>query len=90
MSFLKKVFGGKKEKAAPTTTASIQNIQETEDLLKKKQEVLEEKINHEHDTARQNASTNKRSKKFRMILIINLIELNHFSRNAGSQTKETS
>jgi hypothetical protein len=62
MSFLKKVFGGKK-KEAPSTTNSIQNVLQTEELLIKKQEVLEEKIQQEHEIARQNASKNKRGKK---------------------------
>lgn len=62
MSFLKKVFGGKKDKSDTSATGSIQ---QTEELLLKKQEVLEEKIEHEHEVAKQNASTNKRSKKFR-------------------------
>lgn len=62
MSFLKKVFKGKKKDSSPTTAESIQKIQETEEILLKKQEVIEEKIQQEHDTAKQNASTNKRSK----------------------------
>lgn len=62
MSFLKRVFGAKKKDKVPNTYQSIQDIQKTEDLLHKKQEVLQEKIQHEHETARKNASTNKRSK----------------------------
>lgn len=62
MSFLKKVFGGKKKSTVPNTAESARNIQETEELLEKKQIFLEEQIEHEMEIAKKNASTNKRSK----------------------------
>lgn len=43
MSIFGKLFGGKKEEA-PSTQDSLQKLQETEDLLIKKQEFLEGKI----------------------------------------------
>merc|ERR1712168_776841 len=59
MSFFGKMFGGKKE-AAPTTGEAIQKLRETEDMLLKKQEFLEKKIDSELATAKKNAKTNKR------------------------------
>ena len=45
MSFFGKVFGsGKKGEKAPTTGEAIQKLRETEDMLIKKQEFLEKKI----------------------------------------------
>ncbi len=62
MSFFGKIFGtGKKGDAAPTTGEAIQKLRETEEMLMKKQEFLEKKIDQELDIARKNAKTNKRS-----------------------------
>lgn len=60
MSFFSKVFGGKKEQAAPSTAEAIQKLRETEDMLIKKQEFLETKIDNEVLIAKKNASKNKR------------------------------
>lgn len=59
MSFFGKVFGGKKE-TTMTTAEAIQNLRETENMLIKKQEFLEHKIEEEFQTAKKNASKNKR------------------------------
>uniref|UniRef100_A0A1I8MSQ5 Snf7 n=1 Tax=Musca domestica TaxID=7370 RepID=A0A1I8MSQ5_MUSDO len=59
MSFFGKMFGGKKEQA-PTTGEAIQKLRETENMLIKKQEFLETKIEEELNIARKNASKNKR------------------------------
>ncbi|XP_017044554.1 charged multivesicular body protein 4c isoform X1 [Drosophila ficusphila] len=59
MSFFGKMFGGKKE-VAPTTGEAIQKLRETENMLIKKQEFLEAKIEDELNIARTNASKNKR------------------------------
>ncbi|XP_018792604.1 PREDICTED: charged multivesicular body protein 4c [Bactrocera latifrons] len=59
MSFFGKMFGGKKE-VAPTTGEAIQKLRETENMLIKKQEFLETKIEEELNIARKNASKNKR------------------------------
>lgn len=61
MSFLNKMFGGgKKGERAPTTGDAIQKLRETEEMLLKKQEFLEKKIEAEIRVARTNATKNKR------------------------------
>ncbi|XP_044263333.1 charged multivesicular body protein 4b [Tribolium madens] len=60
MSFFGKMFG-KKEEKAPSTGEAIQKLRETEDMLIKKQEYLESKIEQEILTAKKNASKNKRA-----------------------------
>lgn len=62
MSFLSKVFGGKKGDKPPTTGEAIQNLRETEEMLIKKQEFLEKKIQQEINIARKNGTANKRGK----------------------------
>lgn len=59
MSFFGKMFGGKKETTMSTGEA-IQNLRETENMLIKKQEYLEHKINQETETAKKNGTKNKR------------------------------
>ncbi|OWR44875.1 charged multivesicular body protein 4c [Danaus plexippus] len=61
MSFLGKLFGGKKEEKGPTTHEAIQKLRETEELLIKKQEFLEKKIELEIQTAKKNGTKNKRA-----------------------------
>lgn len=68
MSFFGKVFGGKKENA-PTTGEAIQKLRETENMLLKKQEFLEKKIELELDTARKNGTKNKRGRILNFKLI---------------------
>ena len=53
--------GNNKKPAAPTTGEAIQSLRETEDMLNKKQDFLEKKIEAEVATARKNAKTNKRA-----------------------------
>lgn len=60
MSFFGKMFGGKKEEKAPTTGEAIQQLRLTEEMLIKKQDFLEKKIEQEKGVARKNASKNKR------------------------------
>jgi charged multivesicular body protein 4 len=60
MSVFGKMFGGKKNDKAPTTSDAIQSLRSTEDMLIKKQEFLEKKVESEIATARKNAKTNKR------------------------------
>lgn len=78
MSFLSKVFGGKKEDKAPTTGEAIQKLRETEEMLGKKQEFLEKKIEQELAVARKNGTKNKRGKFFfileEFMPIISLVE----------------
>ncbi|XP_075215665.1 charged multivesicular body protein shrub [Lycorma delicatula] len=61
MSFLSKVFGGKKEDKGPTTGEAIQKLRETEEMLMKKQDFLEKKIEAEVAIARKNGTKNKRA-----------------------------
>ncbi|XP_043203537.1 charged multivesicular body protein 4b-like [Amphibalanus amphitrite] len=60
MSFFGKLFGGKKENETPSTGDAIQKLRETEEMLLKKQEFLEKKIEVELATARKNGTKNKR------------------------------
>lgn len=59
MSFFSKMFGGKKE-TTMTTGEAIQNLRETENMLNKKQEFLEKKIEQEIEIAKKNGTKNKR------------------------------
>jgi len=56
------VFGGKKGDKMPTTGEAIQKLRETEEMLVKKQEFLEKKIDDELAVAKKNAQKNKRGK----------------------------
>lgn len=58
---LAKIFGGNKKGAAPTTQEAIQKLRETEEMLIKKTEFLEKKIEGETKIAKTNASKNKRA-----------------------------
>jgi charged multivesicular body protein 4 len=60
MRFFGKMFGGKKENA-PSTGDAIQSLRETEEMLNKKQDFLEKKVDSEIAIARKNAKTNKRA-----------------------------
>lgn len=59
MSFFKNIFGGKKETIL-TTSEAIQKLRETEEMLIKKQEFLEKKIDQEIEIAKNNVKKNKR------------------------------
>jgi hypothetical protein len=63
MSLFQKMFGtgGSKQKA-PTPQEAIQKLLEVEDLLKKRQELLEKKIDNELQTAKANGVKNKRGR----------------------------
>lgn len=63
MSFFGKLFG-KKEEERPTTGEAIQKLRETEEMLIKKQDFLEKKIDEYMLVAKKNASKNKRGKYF--------------------------
>lgn len=64
MSLLKKLFGNanKKKELTPSTENAIQELRLTEELMAKKQEHLEKKIERETVVAKQNATTNKRGR----------------------------
>ena len=59
MSFAK-LFGGGKKKA-PTPQEAIQKLRETEDMLTKKQEFMEKKIEQELASAKKHGTKNKRA-----------------------------
>lgn len=61
MSFFGKVFGGKKEEKGPDTASAIMNLRDTENMLVKKQEYLEKKIEMELNIARTQGTKNKRA-----------------------------
>lgn len=56
-----KIFGGKSKEQPPTTQEAIQKLRSTEEMLTKKSEFLEKKIDGEVQTARKFASKNKRA-----------------------------
>ncbi|KAE9416803.1 unnamed protein product [Angiostrongylus costaricensis] len=60
MSLFGKIFGGKKQEAAPSTQDAIQKLRETEEMLIKKQDFLEKKIKDEVATAVKHGTKNKR------------------------------
>jgi len=60
MSFFKNLFGGKKAETGPTTSEAIQKLRENENMLLKKQEFLESKVEAELKIAKENAKSNQR------------------------------
>ncbi|KAM4587663.1 charged multivesicular body protein 4b [Odontesthes bonariensis] len=62
MSLIAKIFGsGGKGGKGPTPQDAIQRLRETEEMLAKKQEFLEKKIEQELVTAKKNGTKNKRA-----------------------------
>jgi charged multivesicular body protein 4 len=61
MSVFGKIFGFKKDEKSVTTGEAIQKLRETEEMLIKKQEFLESKIELEIKTAKANGTKNKRA-----------------------------
>lgn len=63
MSVLGKLFGtggGKGSKGGPTPQEAIQRLRDTEEMLSKKQEFLEKKIEQELTAAKKHGTKNKR------------------------------
>lgn len=60
MSLFGKMFGGGKGSKAPSAGEAIQKLRETEEMLIKKQDFLEKKIQDELKVAKQNGTKNKR------------------------------
>ena len=56
---LARIFGGKKGEP-PTPQMAIQKLRETEEMLSKKTELLEKKIEDEHALAKKHGLKNKR------------------------------
>lgn len=64
MSVFAKLFGtGGKGGKAPTPQEAVQRLRETEEMLAKKQEFLEKKIEQELITAKKNGTKNKRGEE---------------------------
>jgi charged multivesicular body protein 4 len=62
MSFMAKLFGAGKKGKAPTAQEGIQRLREVEEMLMKKSEFLEKKIESEIATAKKYGTKNKRGK----------------------------
>lgn len=77
MSFFKNMFGGKKAEAAPTTSESIQKLRDTESMLIKKQDFLEQKLAEELKIAKENATSNKRGETDEKFIKIPNLSLMH-------------
>ena len=63
MSVFAKIFGTKNNKA-PTPQDAIQRLRETEEMLEKKSDFLEKKIQNELQTAKKHGVKNKRGENF--------------------------
>ncbi|XP_063225028.1 charged multivesicular body protein 4b [Bacillus rossius redtenbacheri] len=61
MSFFSNLFGGKKADQAPSTGEAIQKLRDTEEMLIKKQDFLEQKITQEITLAKKHGTKNKRA-----------------------------
>jgi charged multivesicular body protein 4 len=74
------MFGaGGKDKGMPTTGQAIQKLRETEEMLIKKQEFLEKKIDQELDIAKKNGTKNKRGLLLQNISYFFLLNLYVFT-----------
>ena len=60
MSLFNKLFGKNGKDKPPTPQEAIQRIREVEELIGKKSQFLEKKIDDELDVARKNGTKNKR------------------------------
>lgn len=61
MSLLKRIFGNGKNDKAPTSSEAIQRLIEVEEMLNKKSEFLEKKIETQINIAKSNGTKNKRA-----------------------------
>lgn len=74
MSIFGKIFGGGKNEKAPTAGEAIQKLRDTEEMLIKKQDFLEKKIQQEIKIAKQNGTKNKRGKNWCCGLLLRRLE----------------
>lgn len=80
MSLFGKIFGsGGKGGKAPTPQEAIQRLRETEEMLAKKQDFLEKKIEQELLTAKKNGTKNKRGEE----KLVNCVGFNEIVRTAN-------
>ena len=61
MSLLGKLFGGKKKEQGEDPQTAIQRLRETEEMLNKKSDFLEKKIDEELKSAKTHGTKNKRA-----------------------------
>ena len=59
-----KLFGGGKKEKTPTPQEGIQRLREVEEMLMKKSDFLEKKIEGEISTAKKHGAKNKRGKLY--------------------------
>ena len=60
MSVISKIFGaGKKGESIQSPNEAVQRLREVEEMLQKKSDFLEQKIEHEVSVAKKNSSRNK-------------------------------
>lgn len=64
MSVFGKMFGKNSKEKPPTPQEAIQRIRDVEELLEKKQQFLEKKINDELNNAKKHGTKNKRCNFF--------------------------
>ena len=64
MSGFVKMFGKNSKEKPPTPQEAIQRIRDVEELLEKKQQFLEKKINDELNNAKKHGTKNKRCNFF--------------------------
>ena len=62
MSLLGKLFGGGKKDKAPSPQEAIQRLRDIEEMLMKKSDFLEKKVDQELSTAKKAGTKNKRGK----------------------------
>lgn len=77
MALFAKLFGGgEKGGKAPSPQEAIQKLRETEEMLMKKQEYLEKKIDAELLTAKKNGTKNKRGKTHQCYRLVRIKSFN--------------
>lgn len=64
MALIAKMFGAGKGNKGPSTQEAIQKLRDTEEMLSKKQEFLEKKIEHELQLAKKHGTKNKRGELY--------------------------
>jgi len=68
MSVISKIFGsGKKGEAVPSPSESVQRLRDVEEMLQKKSDFLEQKIEHEVSVAKKNSSKNKQGLRMNLL-----------------------
>lgn len=72
MSVFGKLFGGGGKGKGPSPQEAIQKLRETEEMLTKKQEFLEKKIEQELQIAKKNGTKNKRGADIVVSIYFNL------------------